>query len=265
MKHTIFVILIISLLLLAGCVIPQVLEEKSKVTSEKEVLTKIEEKVIPEPIEKCKDECLQDQCNRGDYTECFKNEKGCMEKRYKGKSVGKCGIECLSDDNCSSKRRCNEFLICEDKPRGLTRDNPANIGEIVYGIDLGYSFSSFDVEIKVKEIERGSFAWYEIEEANMFNSKPETGFEYLIADIEIKLISSSDSKSVDFSSYYFDAVSDTGVVYDSAFVAGLDKDLSFGLYPGAKNSGREVFLVKRVDKTLMKFSKGDKELWFKLH
>jgi hypothetical protein len=61
------------------------------------------------PVEgvKCINECSEDLCLNGEYIACQTKSDGCKDKVNKGKLLGKCGIICLSDNDCSSTEKCN--------------------------------------------------------------------------------------------------------------------------------------------------------------
>ena len=101
------------------------------------------------------------------------------------------------------------------------------INSIVYGK------KAYDVS--VDKYIRGNEANKLIKNANMFNSEPQDGYEYLLVKVKVKYVSGEDP--VNINSYDFKAYCN-GVGYDEAFEVLPDS------YPGLKNvelkSGGEI-------------------------
>jgi len=57
-------------------------------------------------ISKCQDKCSEDRCEGNNYIACLMNEEGCKYESNKGITANKCGIGCLSDDNCKQDKKC---------------------------------------------------------------------------------------------------------------------------------------------------------------
>ncbi len=110
LKTPIIVIVLLGVLLITGCS-----ESKSQpVTGAAVSEVKTEQQpVIPE-VQKatCKDECNTSMCNGYKFVTCEKQSDGCQHKT-EALTVGKCGIQCLSDTNCGANQKCNLNYECE--------------------------------------------------------------------------------------------------------------------------------------------------------
>lgn len=67
-----------------------------------EVKPKVE--TIKKPT--CTDECSQSTCDESYYINCLIGADGCKDKQPKEKIKGKCGVECLSNSDCSNDKTC---------------------------------------------------------------------------------------------------------------------------------------------------------------
>ena len=122
MKKTIlFGLLITFLIIISGCsqenITGNVVKEKiteyvcpnGSTVVNKEDCPKIETKPI------CNDECSTDICEGVIYFACLMQEDGCKDKIRQDKVLNKCGVECLSIDNCKSDEQCSGNYKCEKK------------------------------------------------------------------------------------------------------------------------------------------------------
>jgi hypothetical protein len=120
-----------------------------------------------------------------------------------------------------------EVLDVEPNDIGLTRDNPAQIGETTI---------SDNWEITLLEVVRGEAAEAMVMEAYEFNDPPEEGFEYVLARVQMRNISSEEaSEWLDNSN--FTTVGELNEVYDSPYYIVPDPDFDFYAYPGAEGEG----------------------------
>ena len=145
-----------------------------------------------------------------------------------------------------------------------SRLNPATIGEkIRLEVDDWYYGKSI-IELSLLETISGDEAWQIVENANMFNSPPESGTEYLLAKFWIKVIS-TEQEPYEINNVMFDVISGGGVLYNGGFysISGLEPDLSTDLYVGAEHIGWTYFMVKTNDQNPVAVYNNDK-IWFKL-
>jgi len=265
----ILAILLIGVVFISGCVY-----EKSPTKA----ITPTQPSETPETTPKetqsseeilCTDECMSDDCEGLEFISCEERSDGCKYKINKGKIIGKCNVECISDNDCvGTDKECrSNKCVAEPVELGHARSKPAPINTALT-THFGYSWSQeVDAEITLMGIKRGSSAWSMIKEANMFNDEPEAGKEYLLAKVRFKLIDTSNDESYSISTYKFETVSEDGIVYENPFIVEPEPQLSKDLYPGATHEGWVAFEVDGSDTNpLMVFDKGgDGELWFKLY
>ena len=62
----------------------------------------------------CVDECFDTDCLGSDFIDCVSKSDGCRDEVNKGKIRFKCGIDCLTDSDCSIDRKCKDYqcVIC---------------------------------------------------------------------------------------------------------------------------------------------------------
>lgn len=127
-----------------------------------------------------------------------------------------------------------------------SRTNPAPVETSQTILISNYS-QKYTATISVDETIRGKKAWSKIEEANMFNSEAETGYEYILAKISVKIDNVEDDKAISINGYDFDCYSYDNVKYDDATIVEPAPELDTTLYEGANASGYVVFKVKKTD------------------
>lgn len=128
------------------------------------------------------------------------------------------------------------------KKVGTARSNPAPVGSEVIADEM--SFVIMGATRPANDV---------IAAGNMFNSEPEEGEEYILVDLEIKCLKSTDEKC-SVGTYNFNLLGDSGVSYDpDSFVSGVDGLLDFSseFYGEAIVSGTIPFMVKQTDTELL--------------
>ncbi len=106
----------------------------------------------------------------------------------------------------------------------------------------------YTANIRVLETIRGDKAWKMIEDANMFNSTPKEGYEYIIAKVAFSALSVQEDVSVNASYFDFDFFSGNNEEYDSVSVV-MDDMLNKSVYSGGNAEGYVVGMVKTDDKS----------------
>ena len=108
-----------------------------------------------------------------------------------------------------------------------------------------------------------------IKNANMFNSEPENGYEYILAKINFNLLDITDGKALDVHSMNFDLISTDGKEYDYASVVEPEPQLNASLYKGATSEGWATYLVRVDDATpTLAYGRsydGTGGIWFKAY
>lgn len=149
----------------------------------------------------------------------------------------------------------------------LTKPVDMNVSQTVEvnGFDSNYS-----AEVTVEQVIRGAQALTMVKNANELNGPPKSGYEYLLAKINFKLLDIDGGKSLYlFGEADFNLVSQNGLVYNQTGEVEPDPQLDARLYKGASNEGWVVFLVK-PDDTKPKISygvnyDGTGGIWFKAY
>lgn len=127
-----------------------------------------------------------------------------------------------------------------------SRTNPAPVGT-AQSIAVDNYSANYTVTLTVTDAIRGDDAWAMVKEANMFNSAPEEGKEYIVVKVKAELLSSEDDKSVSFSEYSFDCFSAQGSEYLSSYVVNPSPNFSGSLYAGSSLEGYFTLLVDETD------------------
>lgn len=148
-----------------------------------------------------------------------------------------------------------------------SRSNPAEIGATlpfsVKGVIDDYSGS-----VSVMQVVRGEQAWQMIQEANMFNEEPKSGYEYLLVKAKVAITKNAKpDAAVDLWGGDFTLISTTGTAYDYPLVVTPDPSLDASIYVGSSNEGWVAFEVKKTDESpLVVFERkydGTGGVWFK--
>jgi len=87
-------------------------ESAYKIESIKELETDVG---VIEKKQICTAECSQSTCDGIYFVDCLVGKDGCKEKQAKEKMIGKCGVECLKDFDCSSDEICSSNRCEENK------------------------------------------------------------------------------------------------------------------------------------------------------
>lgn len=153
-------------------------------------------------------------------------------------------------------------------PQGsqTSRTNPAGLHETVRVDVDDLTDGEVVLELEMLQLISGDIAWNTIHAWNMFNDKPETGYEYILAKFRVKVLE-LEKEPYGISGYQFDVYSASGVMYtDWVSVAGIDPDLDTNLYEGAEHIGYTVFLVRTNDSPVAVYRAywDENAIWFDL-
>jgi S1-C subfamily serine protease len=147
--------------------------------------------------------------------------------------------------------------------------NPVSLN-ISQSVIVNNPVAKFTAEVTVKQIIRGALAGTMVTSVNKYNDPPKSGYEYLLAKINFKLLDIPGGKSLDVAGEWdFNLVSQDGKVYHQVIEVEPDPQLDSTLYKGASNEGWVVFMVSPND-TKPKISYGVNNdgtggIWFKAY
>jgi hypothetical protein len=118
-------------------------------------------------------------------------------------------------------------------PVGTARSNPAPVGSVITADDMEFEILSY--VRPATDIVMGG---------NMFNTEPESGEEYILVELEIKCMKSSDDQC-SIGTYNLKLIGSTGIERDAEwFVSGVDNLLEqTEFYGGASISGLLPFIL----------------------
>lgn len=127
-----------------------------------------------------------------------------------------------------------------------SRNNPAPVGiEQICTVD---NFTEkYTAKVKIVDVYEGSNAWSKIKKANMFNEEAPAGKEYILAKVEVELLSSEDDKAISFSKFNFTPFSGENSEYNIASVVEPEHAFSGSAYEGGTVKGYISFLVDKDD------------------
>src|SRR5262249_12639901 len=127
---------------------------------------------------------------------------------------------------------------------GQSRDNPVPAGNTV---DLG------DMDLTIVSAVRPADAT--VKKGNSFNTKPESGQEYVEIDLKVDCKKASNSTCF-FAASDIKAVGADGNVHEKEFISGVEGQLDSGdFFGGATRSGKMFYIVPKGDKSVVMFYK----------
>lgn len=130
----------------------------------------------------------------------------------------------------------------------FTRKNPMTVGQTAI-----FSMSGIDCYLTLKSVNRGESVNKEIEEANMFNTKPSVGQEYIKVLFHFSTIANESSELVELNHYNFDLVSSSGKVIQSVpMIAGIEDSIS--VYSGGEGDFVCVRIIDIKDNPYLVFA-----------
>ncbi len=149
---------------------------------------------------------------------------------------------------------------------GFSRKAPAPLNTPVQFQHTGST--SFSVEMQVNEVLRGEAAWNKIYAANQFNTKPNDGYEYVLAKVAIQVLSVEDDKALVLSDFDFTAFSSNNEELPSNAVVLPEPKFEGKLYAEGSKEGYIAVQVEKDDpspKLAYKLSlDGSSGIWFSL-
>lgn len=149
------------------------------------------------------------------------------------------------------------YLGAQPSKSGYSRTNPAPVGvtqKVVmedYYPDSWTEKYKYNASVTVKNVWRGEEAWEILKKANMFNSKADEGYEYILAYISVNITELSEEFAAKISSYDFDFYSTDYTKYtnSSYCVMPEQKNLNGTVYNGGMLEGYICQQVKIGDST----------------
>jgi hypothetical protein len=146
------------------------------------------------------------------------------------------------------------------------RLNPSSLGETVTGqLNEDYTNGQLKYELQLTDvILDGDKSWQMFLAENQFNEPAPAGMKYIMAKFKVNALQVQQGNFF-VSNYDFEAVSESGTVYEHASVVTPKPEFGAKLYTGGENEGWVVFLVKEDDQPTIVWNQGDiDELWFTL-
>lgn len=148
-----------------------------------------------------------------------------------------------------------------------SRTNPAAIGASL-PFTVKDIIDDYGGTVSVSQVIRGEQAWQMIQEANLFNEEPKSGYEYLLVKAKVAITKNAKpDAAVDLWGGDFTLISTSGTAYEYPLVVTPDPVLDASIYVGSSNEGWVAFEVKKNDESpLIVFERkydGTGGVWFK--
>lgn len=127
-----------------------------------------------------------------------------------------------------------------------SRSNPAPIGTAQSTHYEDY-LREYDARVQILSSIRGAEAWAKIKEANMFNTEPAAGKEYVLVEVSATLTNIKDDKAVDLSMFNFKSFNEKNVEYPTTIVVEPKPNFSGQVYSNGTLKGYLAFMVDNSD------------------
>jgi hypothetical protein len=142
------------------------------------------------------------------------------------------------------------FLGSKPGATNYSRSNPAPIGS-TQSIRLGtndadFNYYEYTAKVTLKEVFRGDEAWKMLKDANMFNSEPKEGKEYVLIKVSVSVDELSDDVSANISQAMFNFYSTDFTKYNniSLCVMPNNQNINTNVYNGGTVEG---YVCKEID------------------
>lgn len=150
-----------------------------------------------------------------------------------------------------------------------TSDNPLPFNTTVLFDGTGINgtntiYDTYQAELTLLDITRGSDALSIALNANRFNTEPAEGKEYLLARFKIRALTSENDIKIDINNSSFTLVSEDGKAYDSfTTISGIQPTLR-EMYAGGDQEGYACFEVNKDDKnpSIVFLERYNNGIWF---
>jgi len=124
-------------------------------------------------------------------------------------------------------------------PPGLTYENPALLGEA--------AVADNDIELTALGVMRD--AWPKIQQANIFNAPPRTGYQYILVQARVKNLGpSGETKKVNL--FDFRVTGSRGVIYEDSWLV-IDKPLEGEFFGGGTVEGELPYEIPEDETNLI--------------
>lgn len=144
-----------------------------------------------------------------------------------------------------------------------TRKNAAKIGDTVEYTFDSFAYGNAVVNLTLNSVVRGSEAWAAISAANMFNSEPPEGKEYVIAEFTVTNVKdlSGEDEAITVNDAQFSFSNSAFAKENQLNFVTMDGTLSAELYEGASTTGTALFVSDTDDACYAIFND---DVWFSL-
>lgn len=129
---------------------------------------------------------------------------------------------------------------------GYSRKNPAPVGTAQTVTVDNYSYQ-YTASVMITETVRGEEANKRVKEANMFNSEPDEGMEYVLVKAKVTIDSVSEDRAISLSQFSFDSYNEKNVEYSSCYVVCPEPEFSGNVFEGGTLEGYFVVQVAKSD------------------
>lgn len=130
-----------------------------------------------------------------------------------------------------------------------SRNNPAPLNTVQTYISESdwLETDNYTVSVRVMETIRGEEAMKMLKDANMFNSEPDDGYEYVLAKIAFSVLSVKNDNAFTIQQYKFSSFSSNNEEIPRVSVVKPKPELEGKLYAGGNTEGWIAVMVKKDD------------------
>ncbi len=145
-----------------------------------------------------------------------------------------------------------------------TIEDPYYIGQTAQFDGYDTFFDPFRADVSVQQIYRGQQALQMVKDASSINPAPESGHEYLVAQVLVKVTASKNGESVGVSPYFFSLAREDGRMYGDVTLFRAITPVLSAIEVGETSIGYICFEVAKTDETpfIVFLSRAHGGLWF---
>lgn len=173
-----------------------------------------------------------------------------------------------SESNSSSKNQIDiifEGLTTdEDEDKVGSISHPYRIGDLAKFDGTNTIFDPFKAEVSIQKVYRGAEALKMVRDSSPINPLPSDGFEYLIAQVLVKITDSKNQETVGVSPYFFSLARDDGRMYGDVSLFRAVTPILEPLRVGETSIAYITFQVAESDDNpfIVFLSRANNGIWF---
>ncbi len=142
--------------------------------------------------------------------------------------------------------------------------NPLAPGETAHFDGYDTLFDPFRADVSVQQIYRGTEALQMVKDASTVNPDPDPGYEYLVAQVLVKITASKNGEAVGVSPYFFSLAREDGRMYGDVSLFRAITPVLSTIHVGETSIGYICFQVEKADQNpfIVFLSRAHGGIWF---